>query len=214
MSRPLITLKTLTSQARETGEIELPTDALITPAARDWLAGTRMSVRRVDGPAPAESTQPTVYLVGDAKAGLIRTLLPQLEREYASLRFLPCQGHLAGCLAAVGEMCEGLEGCSRRRGIVIVRNGAIVNCVANKFKRLRAAILSRPSDLYVLMRELSANLLILERERLSFHQMAAAIDEFVTGKRHLNPVVTAAIDDVSLPSAGTASGDNGNGDEP
>ncbi len=194
MKRPLVTVKTLTAQARERGEVEVANNALITPAAADWLRSTSLPVRHVGDDQPAVSTAPTIYVIGDAASPTLRTILPQLEREYGNLEFLPCEGHLAGCLAAVEEMCAGLAQCSRRRGVVIVRNGAIVNCVANKHAHVRAAILTRPSDLFTLQNELAINLLILERGQISVQQMLAATDRFVKGKPRLNPIVKAAIE--------------------
>jgi len=193
MSRPVITLKTLVSQSRERGEIALPKDALITPAAADWLQDCTLPIRREDAAPAAVGPEPTVYLVGDAKTSTVRTLLPMLERQYDSLKFLPCQGHLGGCLAAVKEMCDGLAECSRRRGVVLVENGAIVNCVANRHPKVRAAIITKPSALSQLQRTLGMNLLILERQLMSLRQIHATIEAFLTGKARTDPVVASAL---------------------
>lgn len=195
MSRPVITLKTLVSQSREHGEIVLPKDALITPAAADWLQDCKQPVRRVDAaPEPIEP-DPTVYIVGDAQHATIQTLLPMLERQYNNLEFLPCQGHLAGCLAAVKEMCTGLAECSERRGIVLVSSGAIVSCVANRHPKVRAAIITKPLALAELQRTLGMNLLIFERQHMSLRQIHATINAFLTGKARTDPIVKAALAD-------------------
>lgn len=199
--RPLITVNTLTTQLRERGAVELPADALITPAAQDWLRGTRVRVHRVgaatgaggcDGNG-AVSAPPRVYVVGDAAVPVMQALLPGLERQIPGLRFLPCHGHMAGLMAALHETCTALGGCTRRRGVVIVRNGADVCCVANKYPRVRAAILAAPSALLSLQTELGANLLILERDRMSLQQMRAAIERFVAGPAHVSPVIAEAL---------------------
>ncbi|MBN1513668.1 MAG: RpiB/LacA/LacB family sugar-phosphate isomerase [Phycisphaerae bacterium] len=202
MSRPLITVKTLIAQSREGTAIDLPADAIITPAAQDWLQATRLPVRRNGAGARVPAAGPTVYVIGDAKDPSLQTLLPILERRHDSLTFLPCQGNLAGCLDAVRRMCEGLAQCSQRRGIVIVRAGGIVSCVANRNPKVRAAVLTRPSDLYGLQKNLDINVLILEQERLSLRQMQASIETFLTGKGALNPAVEAVLAGTSAPGAG------------
>lgn len=193
MNRPLVTVKTLIAASRERGKIELPADALITPAAADWLRGTRVPVRRVDAAGPGRDEAPTVYLIGDAAQPDIQTLLPGLERRYPGLTFLPCHGRRSGLLAAVREMCAGLRQCGRRRGVILVSNGAVPNCVANKHAHVRAAIVSQPSALYALQHELGVNVLVFERGRLSLRQMQATIDAFLTGKTGLDPVIEAAL---------------------
>ncbi len=202
MSRPLITVKTLIAQSREGTAINLPADAIITPAAQDWLQATRLPVRRNGAGPRVPAASPTVYVIGDAKDPTMQTLLPVLERQHDSLTFLPCQGHLAGCLDAVRRMCEGLSQCSRRRGIVVVRVGGIVSCVANRNPNVRAAVLTRPSDLYGLQKDLGINVLVLERERLSLRQMQASIETFLAARSSVDPAVEAA-----LSGAVTAGGD-------
>jgi ribose 5-phosphate isomerase RpiB len=102
-------------------------------------------------------------------------------------------------------MCDGLAQCSQRRGVVIVRVGGIVSCVANRNPKVRAAVLTRPSDLYGLRKDLNINVLILERERLSLRQMQASIETFLTGRGALNPAVEAALSGTMTAGTGCTS---------
>ncbi len=207
MTRTLVTVRTLVEQVRTHGRIELPADALITPAARDWLRGTHLRVATRPASASGPPTGPVVYFVGDARQPDVQTLLPMLERSYPRLRFLPCDGHIAGLLAAVRETCVGLGECEERRGVVLVSDGAPLCCVANRFAGVRAAILAAPSALFGLIRELGVNLLILERGRLSLAQIRAAITTFVAGKPHVSPEIAAALaqfDGASAAAGGAA----------
>ena len=201
MSRPLITVKTLIEQSRRRGEIELPADALVTPAANDWLRASKVPVRRMDGAGPATAHRPTLYVVGDEADPAVRTLLPTLERQRDGLTFLSCRGTRAGLLEAVHETCTGLCGCPQRRGIVLVQDGAVVSCVANRYPKVRAAIASRPSALTMLVRELGVNLLILETGCVSLRQMQAMIDAFLNGKPGLDPLIEAALAGRGTPAA-------------
>lgn len=192
MSRPLVTVNTLLAQVREHGAIELPEDALITPAAADWLHGARVPVQRTNGTAAGVSG-PAVYVVGDARSPVVQTLRPGLERQHGGLKFLPCHGHIGGLCDALHEACSGLASCSRRRGIVVVEDGAIASCVANKYPHVRAAIVVKPSALFGLLHNLGVNLLILETGHMSLRQMQATIDGFLAGKAAVHPDVAAGL---------------------
>lgn len=198
MSRPLVTVKTLIAMSREQGEIVLSDEAIITPAAQDWLHGTRVPVRRVNGnvdPAPNHTTH---FLIGDAGNPYLQTLVPNIERQHPGVQFRSCDNRRDCLLAAIADMCASLAQCSDRRGAIVVENGAIASCVANKYRHVRAAILVRPSDLFALQRSLGVNVLVLEMSQVSLHQAQAAIDALFAGKCGLDPLVADAINGVPV----------------
>lgn len=215
MSRPLITVKTLIAQAGKGGAIELPAGALVTPAAHDWLASRKVPLPR-QGPPDARETphgrEPTAYVIGDAAHPNIRALLPVMERRYGGVAFQPCHGNRVGLLDAVKRTCDRLRECSRRRAVAVIKSAAIVNCVANKQRGVRAAIAPRPSSLFGLVNELGINMLIIENERMSLGQMLALVDGFLSSKAAIDPVIEAALRDGALSeSGGTCVPCNGNG---
>jgi hypothetical protein len=193
MSRPLVTVKTLLAQARGGGPIDLAADALITPAAADWLAATRLPVRRVEGPAPGPVGEPGLYLVADGAHPTVRALLPILERRYGSMAFWSCRGHVVGLMEALGQACDALAADPARRCVVVMKDGSTAQLVSNKRPHVRAAIGHRPSQLTGLMRNLGINMLILEHDRVSLRQMQGMIETFSTGATSLDPVVGAAL---------------------
>lgn len=193
MTRSLITVNTLRTLVREHGRVEIPANALVTPAARDWLQGARVPVQYGVETATPIVAGPTHYVIGDGRKSDIQTLVPTLERQYCGLQFRSCEGKMGRLLDVLRQTCEDLAGDAARRAVVIVREGASISIVANKYAHVRAAILPRPSDLFIFQRELGVNLLILERERTSLAQMRAAIDALFTGPAELAPVVAAAL---------------------
>jgi hypothetical protein len=205
MNRPLVTVKSLLAQSRDSREIVLADRALVTPAAEEWLTRCGLPVRRMSDPPEAETSSPTLYVVGDAAHPRLRTLLPMIERRFGPVTFLPCDGHRKGLLAALAQTCDALAGCSRGKGIVIVRDGAVVQCVANKHAAVRAAVISRPSQLFDLVRGLGVNLLILEHEPMSLRQMQAIIEQFVSMEPSIDPSLESALG--AVPSSGRADPD-------
>ncbi len=205
MKRPLITVKSLVSQRRERGGIDLPENALITPAAADWLRSSRVPVRRIAA-APEQIPEPDRYVIGNEAQPTVQTLLPLLQRRYANLEFLSCHGNMDGLMAALREVCAAVCASPQRRAVVLVRDGAPVSCVANKYPGVRAAILGQPSALFALQRELGINLLILERERTSLQQIRAAIDAFFTTPTSVAPAIEAALQGLLTGGAHAPSG--------
>jgi hypothetical protein len=205
MNRPLVTVKSLLAQARDGREIVLADQALVTPAAEEWLTRCGLPVRRMSDPHEADASSPTLYVVGDAAHPRLRTLLPMIERRFGPVTFLPCHGHRKGLLAALAQTCDALADCSRRKGIVIVRDGALSQCVANKRGSVRAAVISRPSQLFDLVRGLGVNLLILEHESMSLRQMQAIIERFVSMEPSIDPLLESALGPV--PFSGRAAPD-------
>ena len=186
MKRPVVTVKWLQQQARSGDAIVLPDRALITPAAQDWLRDTRIVVGR-GGESRPRSDAPVLYVIGDGRTPLMQTMVPTLERRFENVEFLPCNGHLRGLLEAAHVACEGLSSCSRRRGVLIVEDGATVNCVANRYGGVRAAILQRPAALFALQRRLAPNLLILETGRFGLHQIVASVEAFLAEHKRARP---------------------------
>lgn len=193
MSRPLITVKELLSQVREHGRVTMPENALVTPAARDWLQGAAVKIERVGAVARAAKTTPLLRVVGDHANPVVQTLLPALERAYGDAPFQSCHGHLAGLMTCLADLCQWLGTAPEHKGVALLRDGAIAACVANRHPHVRAAIAQRPSSMFRLLRSLGINLLILETEALSLRQLTALIDEFMRTKTTLDPAVEAAL---------------------
>lgn len=193
MSRTLVTVKSLLKQVRDAGVVQIVNDALITPAAAEWLATNHLQVRRSERAAQANDTAPRVHLIGDVANAKCRALLPMLDRSIGPVEFHPCQGRREGLLAALRETCAALAECDRRRGVVLVRDGALVSAVANKHPAVRAAIVARPGQLAMLIRDLAINLLIVEHDNVSLQQTRALIEAFVAGRASLDPAIAAAL---------------------
>jgi hypothetical protein len=206
MSRPLVTVKMLIAQSRDRGSVELPANALVTPAAADWLRSSRFPVQHLDADPPPTARRPTAYLLGDAADPYVQTLLPALQRRHDDVRLLPCNGRLSGLLSALGQMCAGMKEGSQRRGVIVVNSGAIASCVANRHAHVRAAIVTQPSALFTMLRELGINVLIVEKGRTSLRQAQAMIETFLSAETQVNPAISAV-----LSGAPTEASAGGNG---
>lgn len=193
MKRPLVTVKTLTARVRDGEPIGIPENALITPAAEDWLRSAARSVKRVAAESGESEKRGALYIVGDDNTPTIRTLLPLLERSCGKVRMLPCYGKIEGCMDAIEKMCRNLAECNRRRGVVVVGIASIAACVANKFPWVRAATIAKPSELFDLQHRLGANALAIDPSQFSLRQLQATIESFARDDSAIEPVIEAAI---------------------
>lgn len=194
MSRPLVTVRSLLAQVSNGGAVEIPPDALITPAAAEWLAGNARRVRRPSAAAAPQRTA-RLHLVGDSAHPMCRTLLPMLERALGAVAFSPCHGRREGLIAALRQLCSAVAECPDRRGVVLVREGAIAVAIANRHPRIRAAVVSRPAQLVGLMRELGLNVMVIEQDAVALQQARGMIESFVHGNLAIDPLVAAALAD-------------------
>lgn len=201
MSRALVTVKSLLAQMRDGHAVEIVDDALITPAAAEWLATNRVQVRRSRQTVEVKESAPRLHLVGDAGCTRCQTLLSMLDRTVGPVEFRPCQGRREGLLAALKTMCVALAECDRRRGVVLVRDGAVASAVANKHPAVRAAIVTRAGQLTMLVREMGLNLLIIEHDAVSLRQARALIETFAAGRASLEPAIAAALEGIAAPSS-------------
>lgn len=201
MSRPLITVKSLLAAARTDGPIPVAADALITPAAADWL---RTSGRVTETVAPSPpSASPALHLVGDAAAPFCQALLPLLERALGRVVFRPCRGQRSGLLQALRETGVELAADGRARGVVVVHAGGMAACVANKLPGVRAAVVERPAQLAANLHDFAMNLLILEPPRVALRQALGLIEAFVRTRPEMDPALAAVLAGEAPPAEGS-----------
>ncbi len=194
MTRPLITVNMLQAQARDAGAVTLPDNALVTPAARDWLHGARVPVKHTDAVASANPTGATVFLVGDERDATVQTLLPSMQREHAKLRFHPTGGRLESLLASLKFIATDLAACDKRHAVALVDCAAALLCVANKFCAVRAITARTRGALQQQMQVLCPNMLVIETGAVALQQAQALIGAFLRSHAALDPHVKSVME--------------------
>jgi len=176
MSRIVVTAQWLEDLRRAGREIELPRDALITPAARDWLKEYAAPVTWRD--ADGGGTGGTTPVVIDLAVPMMRSWLAALERLMGAVETIEPSDAAGGVIAAVRKLCTGVATGKWPRGIVFADDAGLSVCIANKIRGIRAALGTDVPSVEQAVRRLAINVLILDPSRQTMHQVRQMVERF------------------------------------
>ena len=177
MSRPVITAIGLDDLLRDGQEIRLPTDALLTPSASDWL-------KECDVPVTWEERVTSIgrlAAVMDPSQQELRLMRRMLDRQGVLAEVLEPAGGRSGLPAAVRRLCGMVHRREVAKGVVFVEDGAMPVCLANKHHGIRAAMGLDVPAVEEAARTLGVNVLVLEYPALTTYQMKQIIDRLLAG---------------------------------
>src|SRR2546421_504442 len=137
MSRPVITALMLEDLRRSGKEVRLPKDALITPAARDWLKTSGMPVTWEEAATRAPRS---LAVVMDHSLPELRPIRTMLDRDGGLVEVIEPVGGASGTAAATRRLCGKVSRKEAAKGIVFAQDGCVSLCVANKHRGIRAAM--------------------------------------------------------------------------
>lgn len=195
MSRVVISANLLDDLRREGRDITIPRSALLTPAARDWLRAAAYPVTWIDEQA-GQGRHATLGVVGDFAQPALRSLRIELDRMAGGVeRFeSPDKSGTGGSLLpALGKLCRAVQRGKLGRGVVLVEDGAIAACVANKFHGIRACVGNGVGATHEAVRDLGINVLVIEPSKRTFHEMRQMIRRLLAGSGRPSEAVSQAI---------------------
>lgn len=191
MSRTVITANALEDLRREDREIRIPRDALLTPSARDWIRHAACPITWLE--AQAEGDGAMLGVVGGLSLASMRCLHTELERIAGQVRVFESEGNRRKHLRALGRMCSAIQRGELTRGLVLVEDGAVSACVANKYRGIRACVGTGVIATDAAVRELGINVLIIEYPQRTFHEMRQMIRRLVSAPGQPDKAVSQAI---------------------
>ena len=193
MGRPVVTAIMLEDLRREQAEIRLRKDALITPAARDWLKEHPVPVIWEE---PGQSGGGTLAVVMDPALPEMRLMRTILDRRGGLADVIEPQGGRAGMIDATRRLCRRIAGKEVAKGVVFVQDGALPVCLANKHKGIRAALGVNVPMVEEACRQLGINVLVIEYAAQTTYMMRQMIERFMAGRAAARPETTTAIESV------------------
>ncbi len=191
MNRAVITALMLDELRRTGKEIRLRKDALLTPAARDWLKEHHLPITWEDG--GQGQADRTLAVVMDAGLPEMRAIRAMLERGGGLAEVIEPAGR-SGMAAATRRLCGRISRREVARGIVFAVDGATAVCIANKHNGIRAALGVSVPAVEEACRELGLNMLIIEYPRQTTYQMKQMIDRLLAGPTAARPETSATIE--------------------
>jgi len=193
MVRELVTANMLERMATAGQPIVVPRDALITPAAQDWLRHAAVPVKyREDGDgaagvAPygiaAEFAQP---MIRSTAAAIEDVAGPYQQYE------MPASRGTASVAAAV-ELCGAVATGQIDRGIVLHEHPATICILANKLPDVRAMVGTCWRATESACQAVGLNVLVVQPGVQSYHEIKQTASKFLRCERRTLPALEAAI---------------------
>lgn len=175
----LVTVATLARRPAGTRRVIVPRGAVVTPAALDELRSARIELTigaiATSGPATAGTNEKLEKLYvhathdGPSLAALVR-LLSRVGRSIETL--VP-----ASLPEAVAELVA-VAAQSRNVGVLVTRHVDAALCLANRHREVRAVAGRDKASVREAIRDLGANLLVLDPSRFSLFSLASLIETF------------------------------------
>ncbi len=190
MPRELITANMLEQWAAGGKEIVIPRDALITPAAQDWLRHAKVPVRRASEDKPAA----TYGLAAEFDQAMIRSTAAAIEDAAGPYRrFEMTSGKGRDALVAAIELCAAVATKEIDRGIVLSNHPDSICVLANKLPDVRAMVGTSWQSVESATQAVGINVLILPPAARSYHEIRQIAGRFLRCQRRLTPSLEKAI---------------------
>ncbi|MBX9789516.1 MAG: hypothetical protein K2Y37_11425 [Pirellulales bacterium] len=174
----VISLADLKQLTDETRELQVATEALITPAAKDELRERGIQVVRGQQQSTTKNTgsSATGLVVGTTEAPIpIDTALTGLRRQKIEIQQLPRLPLVEQIDAIVEQVVRG-----GRRGVLVTSEVAGALCLANRQRGVRAVTGATEQGVRRDVEQLAANLLVVDSAGRSTFEHLQLLREFAT----------------------------------
>jgi ribose 5-phosphate isomerase RpiB len=192
MARELITANMLEQWAQAGRPIVIPRDALITPAAQDWLRRANVPVTRESEAGGAAKT--SYGLAAEFDQPMIRSTAAAIEEAAGPYRrFEMASGAGKESLIAAVELCAAVAANQIERGIVLTNHPDSACVLANKLPNVRAMVGGGWRSVESACQTIGINVLIIPPGLRSFHEIKQMVGRFLKCERRTLPALERAI---------------------
>lgn len=179
MSRAVVTAILLEELRREGAEIRLPKDALITPAARDWMKEHPVPITWLEPQSNGRGGKLAVVM--DTSLQEMRAVRTMLDRWLGLVEVIELPPGLAGVVAATRRICGMVVRGEVARGMIFAQDAAVPLLLANKHNNIRAALGLTLPMVEDAVRKLAVNLLVVEYPVMSTFSVKQMIERMLFG---------------------------------
>lgn len=201
----IFTARQLEDLQKAHGQVALPRGARLTPLAQDWLRSRKIGVVYTDLSSGGE--RPASEGAGLAKGGerflwwcdgpcgMAKAALSAYREVNLSALSIAADG--GRTLGAVKEMISDLKSQKAHGGLMFVQASAVAMVALNRDPAVRSVLGTSLQTVDQAMRQVAANVLVIEYGSQTLQQMKNLIGRFVKGKREMSPEMEAAIKGVA-----------------
>src|SRR5438552_10777800 len=208
-------LEDLHKQNGANGHVTLPYRARLTPLASDWVRKRKVVVGYSDGeakteaprahefseraqragPATPESTGAVIWWCdgpcGPAKAALVA------QEKQSPLRALDLPQDANRIASVVKTLASEVKSGRAAAGVLMVRTGAAAIVFCNRCPSLRAVLGTCLDAVEQGVRQVAANVLVVEYPHQSLQQMKNIVGRFVRARRELSEDVRRQLEELA-----------------
>lgn len=201
------TARQLESLLKETGSVTLPYRARLTPLARDWARQQKIRIGYADVETTVsegsknpvsrpQQTQPPYLWWCDGPCGTAKAALLNAGCE-ANIEAMTILEGSSRVLSAIKHLSAEVAGNKASGGILIAKHAAVATVYANRCQSLRAIVGSSLPAVEAGIKELAANVLILEADQLTLREMKHLILRFAKAPRELTEVTQQELNELA-----------------
>ena len=206
----ILTARQLEHMLKTTGRIVLPYRARLTPSAQDFVRHNKVTIGYDNinlDPKSLKATQ-TVGLTNAPKAGpeflwwsdgpdgVAKAAIGMASRE-VTLSAMAILSDASRVTSAVRQLTQDIASNKAVGGVLLVKNAAVALVYANKSPRLRATVATTLAAAEEAIKEVAANVLVIEHDRLSLIQLKNLLTKFCRAEPVLDPVTAQELEDLS-----------------
>ena len=209
----IFSARQLEEMHKASGHVALPRAARLTPLAQDWLKSRKLvvvytdlsegtKVPAVGGPVAGVANPPTAAVAGgqwlwwcDGPCGMAKAAL-SAHRD-VNLVGMQVAADGGKVLAVAKELAGQLKGGSANGALVFVQSAAAAMLYLNRCASVRAVLGTNLQTVDTGIRQLAANVLVIEYPGQSLQHMKNLIGRFVKAKRELSPDTQRALQEVA-----------------
>jgi ribose 5-phosphate isomerase RpiB len=173
LTNRVVTLALLENRLAGIRRVVVPRGAVITPAVKDLLRRTNVALDRDASAAPGDPSGST---------SLVAVVAATNHDTTAVLAPWALDAKRCDCLrAAVAELAGCVVGEPGKLGVLITEQSAAALCLANRQPGVRAAIGTSPEMVKQAVRDVGANVLVLDPAGRGLVQLRGLVQAFVDG---------------------------------
>jgi hypothetical protein len=202
------TARQLEQILRESGKIVLPLGAKLTPAANDLVRLKRLDISFGDDKPKAVgettsaiaspingSTLPYLWWSG-TKSGPAKAALAMTARE-ANLAEMAILEDSTKATAAIRHLIVAIKNNSAAGGVLVVEHAGLAVALANRSPRLRAIVATNLAAVDAAIRDVAANVLVIEPGTLPLMVIKNMILRFVRTPRSASEELTKQLEEIA-----------------
>jgi len=195
----IVTQRQLQQLLREHGKVVIPYRARLSPMAQDWVRHNKISIGYDDANSNVNAnvlvSQKPYLWWSDGPDGVSKAAIAMSARDVL-LQPMAILADNSRAIAAIRAANCAVQDNTAAGAVLVVKNAGPALIIANKTKHLRATVAGTIASVEEVMRSLAANVLVIQREQFTLHQIKNLLLHFCRGERVLDAAMRSELESI------------------